>query len=76
MKRISTTGMERRVPHSKARHPEFQAMNGLSMNPKPIPPASSWWTEAKTREDFKRQQATEQARMSRVALSTPHKDAI
>jgi hypothetical protein len=34
-----------------------------AVTPKPLPPATSWWTEARTRDEFSARRATEQRRM-------------
>lgn len=76
MKRTSN-GMERKSTPTFNGPIAFQphAMDRREVAPKPPPPADSWWTVT-DRAEFRKRLAVEQERMSRTAISVPHKDAI
>ena len=80
MKRYSTRGMEKKVAPSIAAHPDFQTgqrsfvnsdtLNGaLAIRPKAVPPDSSWWAEAKDRDEFTQLQASRQPFMESATVA-------
>ena len=70
MKRTSN-GMQRKGSPSGEKHHFPQSP---MVPPKYMPATESWW--ARTDKPFTELQSDNQPRMSRVAISIPHKDAI
>lgn len=72
MSRRTSAGMERKFTGPTNNNP---LGNILVMQPKPAPCKESWWIQP-SREAFSAEQRRQQERMTRTAVSVPHKDAI